>query len=202
MIDNYAQMRSLLKFENKGDFYFLQILKRRKDNPEMDRDMVVIKNFYIDGLTQFDNLEPIVKDICKDNNARAYLRLNRRNFERVAVRTLRNIAELMETHNYANIKSAYDHACGDQCSEKPKTWIIDVDTKDGVELEDTIRLVTEYLVKAGRDPIVELVTTPNGYHILAKGFNLREFREAYNATGRIMGPNMIHKDNPTILYVP
>jgi len=44
-VDNSAKIGTMLSFD-KDDFYFLQILKRRKDNPEMDRDMVVIKKHF------------------------------------------------------------------------------------------------------------------------------------------------------------
>ena len=37
MIDNLEPIKTLLNFENKGDFYMLYILKRRKDQPEGDK---------------------------------------------------------------------------------------------------------------------------------------------------------------------
>ena len=42
-MNNFQKIKPVLKFENENDFYFIQILKRRKDNPEMDRDVKVIK---------------------------------------------------------------------------------------------------------------------------------------------------------------
>ena len=36
MINNFDLIRSYLKFENSGDFYFIQLISRRKDNPELD----------------------------------------------------------------------------------------------------------------------------------------------------------------------
>jgi len=48
MVNNIDRIRELISFEDEFDFYFLQILKRRKDNPDLKRDMVVIVNYHID----------------------------------------------------------------------------------------------------------------------------------------------------------
>jgi hypothetical protein len=32
MIDNFGKIRDMLEFRNKDDFYFLQILQRKKDH--------------------------------------------------------------------------------------------------------------------------------------------------------------------------
>jgi len=36
MIDNFKQIESLLKFDNEYQFYFLQIIQRKKDFKEED----------------------------------------------------------------------------------------------------------------------------------------------------------------------
>ena len=38
MINNLEIIKPLLNFENEGDFYMLYILKRKKDQPEGERD--------------------------------------------------------------------------------------------------------------------------------------------------------------------
>ena len=38
MIDNLELIKPLLNFENEGDFYMLYVLKRKKDQPEGERD--------------------------------------------------------------------------------------------------------------------------------------------------------------------
>ncbi len=38
MIDNLELIKQLLNFENEGDFYMLYVLKRKKDQPEGERD--------------------------------------------------------------------------------------------------------------------------------------------------------------------
>ena len=33
MVDNFDKIRSLLKFENDGDCYYVQLLRRQSDDP-------------------------------------------------------------------------------------------------------------------------------------------------------------------------
>jgi hypothetical protein len=40
MINNFQAIRDLLTFGDEDKFYFIQIYKRRKDNPDMKKDMV------------------------------------------------------------------------------------------------------------------------------------------------------------------
>jgi hypothetical protein len=35
MVDNFEIIKSLLQFDSEDDFYHLQILKRKKENPEL-----------------------------------------------------------------------------------------------------------------------------------------------------------------------
>ena len=42
-LDNFEKIKPLLKFEQPGNFYFIQIFKRRKDNSSMQMDMQVIR---------------------------------------------------------------------------------------------------------------------------------------------------------------
>lgn len=43
--------------------------------------------------------------------------------------------------------------------------------------------------------IYDYIPTKNGYHIITKPFNLKQFKDKY--------PDIdVHKNNPTILYIP
>lgn len=44
MVDNFELIRTLLKFESKDDFYFIQILQRSKDNPEIGANNRLVKS--------------------------------------------------------------------------------------------------------------------------------------------------------------
>lgn len=159
-MNNFEKIKEILKFENKNDFYFIQILKRRKDNPEMDRDVKVIKSFYIFSQKELDDLEPIITTLCENENARAYIRLNRRNLEAVGFELLKERIKSLEINNdngilFADIsyltamlsrkhfddilstftstsqdRKLFDSVCGSSPHDKDKTWIVDIDYED------------------------------------------------------------------------
>jgi hypothetical protein len=41
MINNIEQIKGLLNFEAPGDFYMLYVFKRKKDQPEGERDNLI-----------------------------------------------------------------------------------------------------------------------------------------------------------------
>ena len=83
-MNNFDQIRNMLSFPDENAFYFLQILKRRKDNPGLEKDMIHLADYYIYSLEQFDNIKQRIIDQCDTENARAYFRLNRRDAKKVA----------------------------------------------------------------------------------------------------------------------
>jgi hypothetical protein len=191
LINNYSDIRPFLKFDDPDFFYFLQILQRRKDNPDLPKDMIIIDNFFIYSEQQFDSMMPRIIQMCDLNNARAYLRLNRRSARQVALKTLTRTSEMIEQGNYEHVNRAYLSCCGEFHAEKDKTWIIDLD--DGEDPSEIIKLIN------GIDPPMEkaimLLNTKNGQHLISRPFRKDEFRSVF--------PNIdVHTDNPTILYCP
>ena len=54
---------------------------------------------------------------------------------------------------------------------------------------------SKYLNKVYESKIYAYIPTKNGYHIITKPFNLKQFKDKY--------PDIdVHKNNPTILYIP
>lgn len=46
-IDNFNLIKPFLKFDSEDDFYYLQILRRRKDNPDdQEKNATAIKDNY------------------------------------------------------------------------------------------------------------------------------------------------------------
>lgn len=44
MINNFEQIKSLLKFEDENEFYFLQIIQRKKDHKESNFKLGISNN--------------------------------------------------------------------------------------------------------------------------------------------------------------
>lgn len=133
MINNSNIIRSFLDFSDPDTYYFLQIMKRRKDNPNMSKDMIIISDIYIYSM---DDLNKRMSDIiktCDDNNARAYFRLNKRSQKKAGLQMLKKITDMIISEQYKAIKNAYASVSGEFHSDEDKKWIIDL---DGYSLED------------------------------------------------------------------
>jgi hypothetical protein len=76
MIDNFELLKQFMTFEGDSKFYFLQVIKRRKDNPELTGNNKVISNYQIYSLEDYHKYYLLAVRECQLNNARAYLRLN------------------------------------------------------------------------------------------------------------------------------
>ncbi len=200
-MDNFENIRKMLSFPDENAFYFLQILKRRKDNPDLGKDMVHIADYYIYSLDQFDELKRKIINQCNAENARAYFRLNRRDSKKVAMQVLKRTVDYITSKNYNAVKNVFASCTGESHSDPDKTWIVDV---DNVSLDffnhsdkyNSVReLVFELQKEAGKEPMMTYIFTKGGIHIITRPFNLNKFREQH--------PDVdVHKDNPTILYCP
>jgi hypothetical protein len=201
MTDNFQAIRDLLNFSDTDKFYLLQIFKRRKDNPEMKKDMTIIDSFFISSLIQYEEMEDRIKKICIDNNARAYFRLNRRSFKQVALKTLGRVAKMIEDENYEHVKRAYLSCAGEFHKEEDKTWIIDLD-QNGATDEDfdtyinSVIFETQNLIQeTGKDDTIWTCPTKNGLHLICRPFNTSKFKKIFPEVD-------LHKDNPVVLFCP
>lgn len=194
-MDNRSYILPLLDFTDPDKFYFIQIFKRRKDNPGMDKDMVVLRNFTVFTLEEFHLTFEKIKKICDDNNARAYIRLNRRSEKTVALQMLARLANMIANNQY-NVENIYWAAAGQYHSETDKSWIMDVDTIDFIgketELADIHKLIKELQAETGREPRMDIIPTKNGYHIITRPFNRKKLAFYTHIDS--------HTDNPTLLY--
>ena len=204
MVDCLEHIKDLLVFESDDDFYYLQILQRKKENPQLGSNSRVIKNYYITSVQYLLDRYDEIKMICNLFNARASLRLNKRSFEKVGFKALENIANTMQNREYKNLTNSYDRACGLLNNEKTKKWIVDIDKDDVIWLEQIINSVQE-CEPIGNKIILQL-PTKNGIHLITKPFNTQQFREnflnelkEYKTGEKIID---IHKDNPINLYIP
>jgi hypothetical protein len=102
MTDNFDIIKDFVSKNTlqKGDFYFTQILKRRKENPDLKKDVSVIENFFFYSVDDFDTYKEQIIYLCQENNARAYIRINKRNETKIALQTIRIAIEEILSGNY------------------------------------------------------------------------------------------------------
>ena len=180
-----------MTFENPGDFYFLQILQRRKENPELLHHQQLISSFFIYSADELEHRKPEIIRFCEMFNARCYITVNRRNDEKVALMMLAELAKDIANKTYSNAKSAYLSACGKHSSDPDKKWIIDYDSKDEADIQEMMEYIKG--IEPVGDKLVKVLPTKNGYHLIVKPFNKAEFSKRYNGDD-------IKKDNFTLLY--
>lgn len=194
MIDLLHRVIPLLSFRSTDDFYYLQILQRKKENPQLGSNSRVVKNYYIKSVGELEALWPEITLLCQGSNARAMLRLNRRSFRKVAFKTMQNLANLISNEEYSFARRVYDRACGDGHNDDTKTWIIDLDGEISDRYVDQLLKVITESQPVGDKLVIEL-PTKNGVHLVVRPFDMRAFRELWPTVD-------IHKDNPINLYIP
>ena len=84
-MDRFAEVAKMLQFKSPDEFYFLSIMKRKKDNPNDDKSKGnynqgawYIKNYRIFSPQDLLNVKDEVIKLCEKNNARAVLTINPR----------------------------------------------------------------------------------------------------------------------------
>jgi len=205
IIDNSEQIKKLIANCNKGEFYMLQILHRSKDGktpyePEgKTLSQQIIKTYYVSSPEYLDYKMAEIRDLCEMFNARAYINLNKKSWKQISLASLKLLAGIIsdgETNpdGFRSVKSVIDSACGQTgACDKNKTWVVDVDTKDELEL-NTIKRAIAVCEPKDTEKIVATLPTLHGYHIITRPFNKQTFKVLY--------PNdlEIKDNNPTLLF--
>lgn len=190
MIDNFQQIEN---FINKypgwepGYFYFVQILTRSKDGH--NKSVRVIKTYYVDSEEWLQEKKDEITKLCEFFNARAYINLNRKSYEKVAFKLNTILAQQLEFGQH-RIAYLYDSAVG-QLNSDYKVWVLDIDDPF-VNLPNLYRFING--LQPEGDKILDTIETVNGYHILTKPFNVQEFYKIQPKE------YVICKNNPTLLY--
>ena len=194
MVNNFEIIKNLLKFENEDQFYFLQIIKRKKENEDLNANAKVVKTFYINNLDYFLNVEDEIKALCKIHNARAYINLNRRSFKKIAFHLLKKITDQILAEDYFNVRNSYDSVCGQINDEKEKSWILDIDEHNPILINNVIDSLQHLQPLEIKNKLKATIPTKNGLHLITSPFNVSDFKQIFPQVD-------IHKNNPTLLYI-
>ena len=162
MIDNLEIIKQLLNFENEGDFYMLYVFKRKKDQPEGEKDnhqsVRTIKTYCIKSFEHLERRYDEIKQLCEMFKARAYIHVQKQNHKDVSLEMMVSLAERIR--NGQNIqKGLFDSVVG-QIKTYEKRWIVDVDTKDETELNAVKFAINKFCNPEG-DKVCLLYTSPS-----------------------------------------
>lgn len=195
MIDNIELIKPLLNFTEDGDFYMLYVMKRKKDQPDGEKDnhqsVRTIKTYCIDSLEYLDKRYDEIKMMCEIFKARAYIHVQKQNHKDVSLDMLSLLATRIK-NGVNKQRGLFDTVVG-QLKTNEKRWIVDIDTKEnGIE-----NLISNeiYMLRPVGNKVETIIPTKNGFHLITKKFDVLEFNKKY--------PNIeIQKKNPTLLYLP
>lgn len=194
-VDNFNQISGFMDFKNEGDFYYIQLIKRKAENPDMPKSQRLIKSYYVYNIEKYWDYEDEIKYLSYHTKSRAYIRLNVRNDKIIALQMLKRMAQRIADENYG-FRKLYESICGEFHSAENKTWIIDIDEKDRVKnniesINDVIEKIN--ICRPAGNKVVTTIHTVSGRHIITHPFDMKDFKNKY--------PNIdVHKDNPTLLY--
>jgi hypothetical protein len=195
MINNLELIKPLLNFSEQGDFYMLYVFKRKKDQPEGERDnhqsVRTIKTYCVDSIEYLEKRYDEIRQLCEMFKARAYIHVQKQNHKDVSLNMLATLAERIRD-GVSNQKGLFDSVVG-QIKTKEKRWIVDIDTQDIQELRNI--QVTINRCKPEGPKIKFIIPTKNGYHLITDKFDVKTFSEQYPEV-------TIQKKNPTLLYLP
>ncbi len=195
-INNIDLIRPLLNFSEKGDFYMLYVFKRKKDQPEGERDnhqsVRTIKTYCIESIDHLERRYDEIKQLCEMFKARAYIHIQKQNHSEVSLNMLADLAIRIKNGSH-NQKGLFDSVVG-QIKTSEKRWIVDIDTRDASELL-SVSLAVNICQPEDPDKIISVIPTKNGFHLITKRFDSMQFKKQY--------PDIdIQKKNPTLLYLP
>lgn len=192
MINNFELIKPLLNFDSEDEFYFLNIMKRKKEHPELGNNSYVVKHYFIKSVEQLEKSRDEIIAITSLLDGRAYINLNRRSFESMAFHTLKKITDQIMNKDYQSVKKAYTSVCGNHSVEPKKRWIVDIDNKNYEEVNECIKVI-EDMPPLGETKLQAVVPTKHGYHIICSPFNRQKYTQ-------YAIPYDIQTNNPTILF--
>lgn len=202
-INNINLIKDFLKFNSEDDFYYLQIIKRKKEHPELGSNNYVVNTYYISSIEHLESKYDEIKLLCNFHNARAYINLNKRSFEKIAFHNLKKITDQIMNKDFKSIRKSYSSVCGLYQNDNEKKWIVDIDEKLPayiLQVEQFINYLEplEFIdLNSGKtkSKVLNIFPTKNGYHLITTPFNRQEFSKKY--------PELdVHINNPSILYIP
>lgn len=208
-VDNIDKIRPYLIFKTGKNnvseiYYFIQVIQRRKDNPEMEGSEYQRGNWFITSLKEFDKHLPRIVKTCEDYNARAYISLTPRSLEKLCKKCLLDYTNRLITEDYARVYDIPKKAGLSEYTiqsrgiiDKPR-WILDIDNPDYYE---SIKTVISRETKV----LDTLPTSSGGYHLLVEAFNPRKLQatssDLYGDYKLISGEEFtLRTEGNTILY--
>lgn len=198
LVDNFNQIQDLMTFRDKHSFYWVQVLKRRKDNPGMHGNSICYGSYCFYSYEDLMRAKSELVKLSRAFNARVMFWVNPRNMEQLALPLAQLSLDYIQSKHFEALPRIFEHACGKYAEKGTPSYIVDVDTKDA----EVVNKIIKNLKKAGESnpdfEIRKILSTLHGFHIICTGFKLNLFSQLQIIEG--LDTVDVHKDNPTVLY--
>lgn len=196
IVDNFDQILNLISFNNKDEFYFIQVIQRKKDGNDVkvSSGYRKIKSFYIFSKEELINNKDRIRELCKNNNARAYININVRNAKEISLHCIQEYSETI-LNDQCSFKNAsiWDSCCGKYKARGVKQkCIVDI---DNIEHLDKIK---ELINQCEGSKIITEIPTKSGVHLITNRFNRRYFMQLLVINN--ITDIEIKEESPTLLY--
>ena len=208
-LDNFQNVREIMNFTKPGDtIYFVEIIKRKKDNPDMTGSREFIKQFYFKNEAEFTNAESSIKTLCQQLGARAYIYLNARSKAAIdkytaiykdRFRKNRNMAR-----HFGNNPMAFAAGRSFDAPDRPLCFV-DIDSDDFKDISMAMKIIQD----AGIKPLFAYRSMNNGLHIILPNKEDAKKLDFSPINGNLDGLSQFYKNNakvsleidkPTLLY--
>ena len=202
IIYDYMQNLGIVKTKDealKTDLFFdVQLIRRGKDHPTIPAANYTFKTYYFDSLESYKKSYNEIKKCCDMFGLRAYVSVNAKSKQEAAKKTLERYAHNIVISEYRKPWKDFSSVCGG-LDGKEKRWIIDVDDCEGfIDYVKKIKEAINMCESAYDDPIVTIMPTKSGCHIITHPFNIKRFKNLCNALNII--PPEIKQNHITLLY--
>lgn len=208
-IDNFENVRQIMNFANPGDtLYFVELIKRKKDNPDMLDSRQFIKQFYFKDENEFNNAEQSIKNLCQQLNARAYIYLNARSKAMVDKYTKiysdRFAKNRKMARHFGNNPMAFAAGRSFDSPDRPLCFV-DIDSDDFNDISMAMKIIQN----AGIKPLFAYRSMNNGLHIILPNKDDAKKLDFTPINGNLNGLSQFYKNNakvsveidkPTLLY--
>ena len=198
-VDNMDKILPLLQFESEDDYYFLQVLKRKKDNldPKVkiggsNNSSRLIRGYNITSQDYLLSRYEEIRGMCELFGARACINLNKRSFRSASLQMMVQLAQSIQANNFRN-SSMWNNVSGRHQPTNDKKWIIDIDNV-GRNANEIVLFIERECLPEGLKYITT-IPSRSGYHLITIPFDRKKFG------GRF--PDIdVHQNSPTNLYIP
>lgn len=190
MVNNFKIIKNFLSFAEEDCFYFLQIIRRKKENINLASNSKLIKTYFITSREDLEKNKEEIITLCKVFNARAYISLSRKSLFNYTLNVISHLSDRVSSGNLIKIWKSFSSQA--TLTKGTLVWLVDVD-KESIDKKEKIKETINACEPLNKNKILLEVPTISGMHLITSPFNSTKFKLSY--------PNIdIHKDCLTLLY--